>query len=153
MINLHEPSIGEREWKYIKRCIDTKWVSSAGKYVELFEDKIAKYTGAKYAISCVNGTSALQVSLRLAGVLPGDEVIVPSLCFIAPVNAIYYNGAKPIFMDTDIFYNINIEKTIKFIKNETKIYKKSINKKTTINKKTGNIIRAIIVVHNFGNAV
>ena len=153
MINLHEPSIGEREWKYIKRCIDTKWVSSAGKYVELFEDKIAKYTGAKYAISCVNGTSALQVSLRLSGVLPGDEVIVPSLCFIAPVNAIYYNGAKPIFMDTDIFYNINIEKTIKFIKKETKIYKKSINKKTTINKKTGNIIRAIIVVHNFGNAV
>ena len=156
MINLHAPSIGRKEWIYIKKCIDTKWVSSSGKYVDIFENKIAKYTGSKYAIACVNGTSALQVSIRLAGVLPGDEVIVPSLSFIAPVNAINYNGAKPVFMDADNFFNIDIEKTIKFIKTETKFsYNKvkSINKKITFNKKTGNVIRAIVVVHNFGNAV
>ena len=130
MIYLHEPSINDNEWRYVKKCIDSKWVSSAGGYVKLFEEKIAKYTGSKYAIACVNGTSALQLSLKLAGVLPGNEVIVPSLSFIAPVNAIHYNGAKPLFMDSDNFYNIDIEKTIKFIKTETRVsyIKKKINK-------------------------
>ena len=65
---LSEPNLCGNEWQYVKECLDTGWVSSAGKYVELFEQKIAKYTGAKYAVACVNGTSALQVSLLLAGV-------------------------------------------------------------------------------------
>ena len=90
MIKLHEPSINGNEWRYIKNCLDEGWVSSAGKYVELFEKKIAKYTGAKYAVACINGTSALQISLRLVGVGINDEVIVPSMTFIAPVNAINY---------------------------------------------------------------
>ena len=97
-IGLNEPNFGGKEWQYVKECLDTNWVSSAGKYVNLFEQKIAEYSGSKYAIACVNGTSALQVSLLLAGVKPGDEVIVPTLTFIAPVNAISYNGASPIFM-------------------------------------------------------
>ena len=80
------------EWKYVKECLDTEWVSSAGKYVDLFEQKIAEYTGSKYAVSCVNGTSALQVSLRLVGVEAGDDVIVPTLTFIAPVNAVAYKS-------------------------------------------------------------
>ena len=83
-IPLSTPSLIGNEWKYVKECIDTEWVSSAGKYVDLFEQKIAEYTGAKYAVACVNGTSALQVSLRLSGVEPGDEVIVPTITFIAP---------------------------------------------------------------------
>ena len=74
-IPLSVPSINGNEWKYVKECLDTEWVSSAGKYVDLFEHKISEYTGAKYAVACVNGTSALHVSLRLAGVQPGDEVI------------------------------------------------------------------------------
>ena len=110
IIPLSEPVIGGSEWRYIKDCLDTGWVSSAGKYVDLFEEKIAEYTGAKYAIACVNGTSAIQLSLRLAGVQTGDEVIVPTLTFIASVNAIAYNNAAPIFMDTDQFYNIDIKK-------------------------------------------
>ena len=67
-IPLSVPSLNGNELKYVKECIDTEWVSSAGKYVDQFEQKIAEYTGAKYAVGCVNGTSALQVSLRLAGV-------------------------------------------------------------------------------------
>jgi len=75
-IPLSVPSLKGNEWKYVKECIDTEWVSSTGKYVELFEQKIADYTGSKYAIACINDSSALQVSLCLAGVQPGDEVIV-----------------------------------------------------------------------------
>ena len=101
---------------YLEECIDSTFVSSAGKFVDLFERQIAEYTGAKYAIACVNGTSALQVSLRLVGVQPGDEVIVPTLTFISPVNAIAYNGAMPVFMDVDKYYNLDSEKTIDFIK-------------------------------------
>ena len=69
-------------------CLDTSWVSSAGNYVDKFEESISSYTGSKYAIACVNGTSALQLSLRLVGVKSGDEVMVPTLTFIAPINAV-----------------------------------------------------------------
>jgi len=122
-------------------------VSSAGKYVNLFEEKIADYTGSRFAIACVNGTSALQVSLRLAGVVTGDEVIVPTLTFIAPVNAIAYNGAIPVFMDADNYYNIDADKTIEFIQNET-VFKDGF----TYNRKTNNRISAILPVHIWGNA-
>ena len=118
-ILLSTPSFNGNEWKYVKECLDTEWVSSAGKYVDLFEERVADYTKSKFAIACVNGTSALQLSLRLAGVNRGDEVIVPSLTFIAPINSIAYNGASPIFMDSDSYYNIDFEKTINFIKTNT----------------------------------
>ena len=146
-IPLSVPSLNGNEMQYVKECIDTEWVSSAGKYVDLFEKNIAAYTGSKYAIACVNGTAALQVSLRLAGVEAGDEVIVSTLTFIASVNAITYNNAKPIFMDADKYYNIDAEKTIEFIKNET-VFKNGF----TYNKKTNNKITAIIPVHVWGNA-
>ena len=147
-IGLNEPTISGNEWKYVKECLDTGWVSSAGKYVDLFEEKISEYTKAKYTIACVNGTSALQVSLQLAGVKQNDEVIVPTLTFIAPVNAIAYNGASPVFMDADDNYNIDVEKTIDFIKNET-VFKNEF----TYNKTTDQRISAIIPVHVWGNAV
>ena len=147
-IPLSVPSLKGNEWKYLKECIDTEWVSSAGKFVDAFEQRIAEFTGAKHAIACVNGTSALQVSLRLTGVSPRDEVIVPSLTFIAPINAVAYNGAKPVFMDADEFYNIDAEKTAEFIKNETEI-----REGFTFNKTTKNKISAIIPVHVWGNAV
>ena len=146
-IPLSVPSLNGNELQYVKECIDTEWVSSAGKYVDLFEQKIAEYTGSKYVIACVNGTAAIQVSLRLAGVGAGDEVIVSTLTFIASVNAITYNNAKPIFIDADKYYNIDAEKTIEFIKNET-VFKNGI----TYNKKTNNKIAAIIPVHVWGNA-
>jgi len=147
MIPLSIPHISGNEWKYIKECLDSNWVSSAGKYVDLFEQKIAEFTGSKYAIACVNGTAALQVSLRLAGVQPGDEVIAPTLTFIAPINAIAYNGAEPVFMDADDYYNIDSQKTVRFIQEETE-YRAGF----TFNKTTGKRISAIVPVHVWGNA-
>jgi perosamine synthetase len=146
-IPLSVPSINGNEWKYVKECLDTEWVSSAGKYVNLFEQRIAEYTGSKYAVACVNGTSALQISLQLVGVQPDDEVIVPTLTFIAPVNAVVYNNANPIFMDADKYYNIDAEKTIKFILEET-----AFENGFTYNKITKKRISAIIPVHVWGNA-
>ena len=147
-IPLSVPSLKGNEWKYLKECIDTEWVSSAGKYVGLFENKVAQYTGSKYAVACVNGTSALQISLYLAGVEPEDEVIVPSLTFIASVNAISYNNAIPIFMDSDEYYNLDIDKTIDFI-NKNTLFKNGF----TYNKTTKRKIAAIMPVHVWGNAV
>ena len=141
------PTLKGNEWKYVKECIDTEWVSSAGKYVDLFEQNISEYTGSKYAVACVNGTSAIQVSLRLAGVLPGDEVIVPTLTFIAPINAIAYNNASPVFMDADNFYNLDAGKTISFINNET-VFKDGF----TYNKSTNVKVAALLPVHVWGNA-
>jgi perosamine synthetase len=147
-IPLSVPSLQGNEWKYIKECLDTEWVSSAGKYVDLFEQEMAEYTGSSHAIACVNGTAALQLSLRLAGVERGDEVIVPTLTFIAPINSIIYNGASPVFVDADEFYNMDSEKTISLIKEHT-IFKDGF----TYNKVSGKRIRAIVPVHIWGNAV
>ena len=147
MIRLHEPLIKGNELKYLKNCLDQGWISSAGKYVDLFEKKIERYTGAKHAIACVNGTSALHISLKLAGVKEGDEVIVPSMTFIAPVNAISYNSAKPIFMDNNEYYTIDVNKVIDFINNETRTIKTKRSGNifaTTINKKTGNRVSALM---------
>ncbi|MBA7527054.1 GDP-perosamine synthase [subsurface metagenome] len=148
MIQLSIPNIKGNEWKYIKECLDTEWVSSAGKYVDKFEENICKFSGAKYAVACVNGTASLQVALRLVGVRCNDEIIVPTVTFIASVNVIRYLNATPVFMDCDDFYNVDIEKTIHFIKAET-----TFSNGYTFSKKTGKRISAIIPVHIFGNAV
>ena len=148
MIPLSTPNICGNSWKYIKECLDTEWVSSAGSYVDRFEQEITSRTKSKYAIACVNGTSALQISLKLAGVKPGDEVLVSTLTFIAPVNAISYNQAIPVFMDADDYYNMDIEKTIEFINTKT-VYKNG----GTYNIETGNQISCIIPIHMWGNAV
>jgi len=148
MIPLSVPSIEGNEWKYVKECLDTGWVSSAGSFVDRFEKSICAFTGARYAVACVNGTAALQVSLRLAGVKPGDEVILPTLTFIAPVNAVRYLGGEPVFMDCDECYNMDIDKTIAFIEAET-VFRDGY----TFNKRTNKRIPAIVPVHVFGNAV
>jgi perosamine synthetase len=96
---LHRPHIPETAWTYVKECLDTGWVSSAGDYVSKFEEQLAEFTGCKRAIATVNGTAALEVCLFLAGVRPGDEVICPSLTFVATANAISHCGAIPHFVD------------------------------------------------------
>jgi perosamine synthetase len=98
---LHEPTLGGRAWSNVKECIDTAWVSSAGQYVTAFEVELARYTGATHAVAVVNGTSALHVALLLAGVEPGDEVLVPALTFVATANAVSYCGAVPHFVDVE----------------------------------------------------
>jgi aminotransferase in exopolysaccharide biosynthesis len=148
IIPLSVPSIQGNEWKYIKECLDTEWVSSAGKYVDMFEERISGYTGARYAVAVVNGTAALHISLMIAEVRADDEVILPTLTFISPVNTVRYIGAWPVFMDCDEYYNIDIYKTIEFIKNKTEF-----RNGYSFNSETNRRISAIIPVHIFGNAV
>tara|TARA_X000000950_G_scaffold225907_1_gene272614 strand:+ start:28017 stop:29162 length:1146 start_codon:yes stop_codon:yes gene_type:complete len=99
MIPLSVPNIDGNEWQYVKDCLDTGWISSAGAYVNKFEQAIQNYTGAKYAIACMNGTVGLQVSLSLAGVSSNDIVIAPNLTFVATLNAISYSGAQIALID------------------------------------------------------
>ena len=99
MISLSLPNISGNELKYVKDCLDTGWISSAGKYVNKFEEAIQNYTGVKYAIACMNGTAGLQVSLNLADVSSHDIVIAPNLTFVATLNAISYIGAEITLID------------------------------------------------------
>lgn len=101
VVGLHEPVFAGNEWRYVKDCIDTRWVSSAGSYVDAFERIVARRMGASHAVAIVNGTAALQLALELVGVGPGDEVIVPSLSFIATAHAVVYRGAVPRFLDVE----------------------------------------------------
>jgi perosamine synthetase len=98
---LHEPEFRGNEWEYVKACLDTGWVSSVGKYVDEFERRLAETTGAAHAVAVANGTAALQVALRLAGVEAGDEVLVPTLTFVATANAVCHLGALPHFVDSE----------------------------------------------------
>ena len=148
-IPLSTPNFIGKEWKYIKECLDDGWVSSSGKFVELFESRISEYTKSNFSVACINGTSAIHISLLLAGVKPNDEVIVPCLTFIAPINAVRYCNANPVFMDCDDFCNLDIEKTINFINEETYTSKEGF----AINKTTDKRISALLVTHVFGNAV
>jgi perosamine synthetase len=148
MIPLSVPVVRGNEWNYVKECLDTEWVSTAGKYVDLFEKQFRKYVGSRYAVSCMSGTAALHVALRIVGVLPGDEVIVPTLTFIATVNAVSYVGGEPVFMDCDNYYNIDVAKTSEFLEKQTEK-----RNGFTYNRETGRKISAIIPVHIFGNAV
>lgn len=100
-IPLHDPRFIGNEKKYMGECIDTNFVSSVGEFVGRFEKMCAEYTGAKYAVAAVNGTSALHIALHLAGVQREDEVITQALTFIATANAISYTGAHPVFVDVD----------------------------------------------------
>ena len=100
-IPLHAPVFIGNEKTYLLECIDSTFVSSVGKFVDQFEDKFAEYTGAKFAIATVNGTAALHVALRLAGVEQNTEVITQALSFVATCNAISYCNAVPVFIDVD----------------------------------------------------
>ncbi|MHC9543636.1 MAG: LegC family aminotransferase [Vulcanimicrobiota bacterium] len=146
MIPLSIPCFKGNEWKYVKECLDSGWVSSNGEFVEQFEKSLCNYLSVDHAIACVNGTSGLQVALRLVGVTPGDEVIVPTCTFIAPVNAVKYLQAEPIFMDCDEYLNIDVAKVLEFCRNECEMTVSGLR-----NKKSGRIIKAVLPVHVFGN--
>ena len=147
-IALNEPSLDINEIKSVTRCLKSNWISTAGNLIKKFEKKISNYTGVKYAIACMNGSCALQISLKILGVTKEDEVIVPTLTFISPISAVVLNNANPIFMDVDKYHNIDSKKVIDFIEKKT-FFKKGC----TFNKKTKKKIKAIIVVHVWGNAV
>jgi perosamine synthetase len=146
-IPLHEPRFVGNEKKYLNECIDSTFVSSVGKFVDEFEEKIASYTGAKYAIATSNGTSALHISLLLADVERNNEVITQPLTFVATCNAISYCGAQPIFIDVDKDTMGLSPTALKyFLEKNT-----SVKNQQCINNKTGRVIKACIPMHAFGH--
>lgn len=145
-IPLSVPSLKGNEMKYAAECIETEWVSSAGKYVERFERDIADYLGAKNAVAVSSGTAALHLALICAGVKRDEEVFVPSVTFIAPVNAVNYVGAHPVFVDCDRFLNMSAGSIGRFIEKNC-----SVKNKKLVNTKTGRKISAVIPVHIFGH--
>ena len=150
-IPLHEPRFRGNEKKYLNECIDSTFVSSVGKFVDLFEQKVAEYTGAKYAVAAVNGTAALHITLLLAGVKPDEEVITQPLTFIATANAISYTGAKPVFVDVDKgTKGLSPEKLENWLEKNSKQEIRN-SKYETINKQTNKRIAAIIPMHTFGH--
>ena len=146
-IPLHEPRFLGNEKKYLNECIDSTFVSSVGKFVDEFEEKIASYTGAKYAVATSNGTSALHISLLLANVEQNDEVITQPLTFIATCNAISYCNASPVFIDVD-------KDTMGMSPVALEIFLKEnaeVKNQQCVNKSTGKIIKACIPMHTFGH--
>ncbi|MDA8933112.1 LegC family aminotransferase [Candidatus Pelagibacter ubique] len=147
-IPLHEPKFLGNEKKYLNECIDSSYVSSVGKFVDEFEKKIAKYTGAKYAVATTNGTSALHISLILADVNKDCEVITQPLTFIATCNAISYCNAKPVFIDVDKDTMGLSPTALKFfLENNT-----TIKNKQCINNKTNKVIKACVSMHTYGHS-
>ena len=148
-VSLHEPIFAGNEWKYVKECLDTGWVSSVGKFVDRFEADLAAYTGAKHAVAVVNGTAALHVALQLAGVRRGDEVLIPALTFVATANAVTYCGATPHFVDSE-------ERTLGLAPHALREYLKGITEIRSgqcVNRVTGKVIRALVPMHTFGHPV
>lgn len=101
MIPIAKPCLKGNEMKYVQECINTGWISSAGKFVDEFEKKFAEFCKCRYGISCCNGTVALHLALMALDIKKGDEVIVPNLTFVATANAVLYVGAKPILVDVE----------------------------------------------------
>lgn len=148
-VPLHEPTMNGNELKYMTECVESGWVSSVGSYVNLFEERLASYTGVKYAIAVNNGTAALHVSLRLAGVTKNDEVLLPSLTFVATANAIRYLDAIPHFIDVS-----ESELTVDTQKLSIYLEKTAVKRSNgTFNKFSGNQIKAIVPMHTFGHPV
>ena len=145
-IPLSVPNLKGNELKYVTDAVEEEWVSTGGAYIDRFEKEISEYLKIKVAVACQSGTAALHLSLIQSGVDFGDEVIVPTLTFIAAVNPVKYCGAYPIFMDCDDSLTLDVIKLEEFCENECDFINGIL-----INKKSNRKIKAIIVVHVFGN--
>jgi perosamine synthetase len=146
-IPLSVPEIRGNEWNYVKDCLNTGWVSSVGQYVSRFEGMIAETVGARSAVATCNGTSALHIALLVSGVKEDDEVLVSTLTFIAPVNAIRYAGAWPVLMDAEAqFWQMDPQKLECFLKQRCRYTKGALR-----NSKTGRRVKAILPVHILGH--
>lgn len=148
-VPLHEPTFDDKELEYVTDCVKTGWVSSVGAYVTRFEEDLAKIVGVKRAVAVVNGTAALHIALKAAGVKPKDEVLMPAFTFIATANAISYTGAIPHFIDVS-------EKSLGVDPQKLDVYLEKIavhQQDELINKETGRVIRAVVPMHTFGHPV
>lgn len=148
-IPLSIPEVRGNEWAYIKQCLDSGWVSSVGSFVDRFEKDVAHYLGAKHAVATVNGTAALHVALLVAGVEPDDEVLVSTLTFISPVNAIRYANAWPVLVDAEPdYWQIDAQKLGNWIETECHEVNGEMH-----NRVTGRRVKAIVPVHILGHPV
>ena len=146
---LHEPRFAGNEWAYVKQCIDTGWVSSVGSFVDRFERDLAAYTGARHAVVVSNGTSGLQIALHVSGVLPGDEVIVPALSFVATANAVMHCGAQPHFADSDVTsLGLAVAPLAEYLARITEQ-----RGGACVNRESGRRVAAIVPMHTFGHPV
>lgn len=146
-IPLSVPEINGNEWKYVKECLDTNWVSSAGPFVDRFERQLAEYVDAKHAVATVNGTAALHVALLASGVQSDEEILLPALTFIAPANAVRYAHAWPVFIDVDPdHWQLDPRKVLNFIEQQCHWSDGKL-----INRVTQRRIRALLPVHLLGH--
>jgi perosamine synthetase len=148
-VPLHEPEFAGDELAYLKACIDSGWVSSAGKYVDEFEHRLAKITGSRFVVATVNGTAALHIALKLAGVQPGDEVMVPSLTFVATANAVAHCGAIPHFVESD-------PRTLGLDARALREYLEFIAERSGANlrnRASGRRLAAVVPMHTYGHPV
>ncbi len=145
-IPLSVPNLKGNELEYVTKAVKDEWVSTGGSYITELENNISKYLKVDGAVACQSGTAGLHLALILSGVGKDDEVIVPTLTFIAAVNPVRYQGAQPIFMDCDDSLNMDMDKLEEFCQKECTLTENGLT-----NKKTGKTIKAIIIVHVFGN--
>lgn len=145
-IPLSVPNLGGNELKYVSEAVETSWVSTAGPFVNRFEDALASYVGSSRAVACQSGTAGIHIALQVAGVQHDDEVIVPALTFIASVNPVHYLGAHPVFMDCDDSLCMDPDKLERFLHEECEVRSGGL-----FDHVTGRRIAALVVVHVFGN--
>ncbi len=146
LIPLSVPNFQGKELAYVTKAIETEWVSTSGTYIKEFEDNIAHYLKIEKAAACQSGTAAIHLAVKLSGVEAGDEVIVPTLTFIAAVNPVKYVGAEPIFMDCDHTLNMDLVGLEKFCKEECFLTREGL-----VNRRSKKRIKALVIVHVFGN--
>lgn len=145
-IPLSIPNFEGNEEKYVLDAVHQGWVSTGGAYIVQFEEKLAAFLGVEKAAACQSGTSALHLALVACNVKPGDLVIVPTVTFIAAVNPVKYQFAEPVFMDCDDSLCMNPEKLRSFCEIECELQEEHL-----VYKKTGQVVKAVVVVHVFGN--
>ena len=151
MIPLSVPKIEGNESKYVLDCLNTGWISSAGSYVNQFENMVAKYAGAKYGVACMNGTVGLHIAQVLLDITKDDHVIAPNITFIATLNAIKYTGAQPILIDVDINnWQIDLGLLEQYLEQNTE-FKTTKSGTYCFDTSTNKRVRAIMPVHVLGN--
>jgi perosamine synthetase len=148
-IPLAVPELRGNEWRYVKECLDTGWVSSVGPFVEQLEKSVAAYVGAAHGVAMSTGTAALHIALLVACVKPDDEVLVSDLTFIAPANAIRYSNAWPVLIDAEpVYWQMDVARTIDFLEKQCRWTDGKL-----VNKSTGRRVSAILPVHILGHPV
>jgi len=141
------PHLAGNEWRYVKECLDTNWVSSVGPFVERFEREVAAWTGVPYAVATVNGSAALHVALLAAGVARDDEVLLPAFTFVSTAHAVAYCGAHPVFMDSETAsWGMDPGKVAAFLSEECLVKDGRV-----VNRGTGRTVRAVLPVHLYGH--